>query len=467
MQPSINGYLKTQNLCHTPFWLDQASPVPPCGPLVGEHAADLVVIGAGFTGLWAAIEAHIESPTSRIMLLEADRISSGATGRNGGFMSSSLTHGFSNGISRWPDQIIELERLGIKNLDEIANRITEFGISCDFTRSGEIDVAVEDYQYEELLAVHNQKRALGLDSTVLDQRDLSASIKSPIYKGGLLDPHNALVNPSQLAYGLAVVGLDRGILIHEKSKVIELSDCGSHVRVSTGHGQVDARNVIMATNASPPLLKRLHNYVVPVYDYVLVTEPLSVEQLELVGWRDRQGLADAGNQFHYYRLTADNRVLFGGFDAKYHRGNGMGPEFDVDMESFALLADHFIQTFPQLADVEFTHAWGGAIDTCSRFSAFWGTAHGGKTAYVLGYTGLGVGASRFGALTCLDLLAQRDTERTRLQMVKSKPLPFPPEPLRGIGIDWTTKSLQQADRNGGKRNLWLKTLDAFGLGFDS
>jgi glycine/D-amino acid oxidase-like deaminating enzyme len=436
-------------------------------PLSGADSADLVVVGGGFTGLWAAIEAKLESPNQRIVLLDADRIAGGATGRNGGFISSSLTHGFGNGLSRWPDEILELERLGIKNLNEISNRISEFGISCDFVREGEIAVAVAKYQYDELVGVHKQKRALGLDSILMDRHTIRDSIKSPLFEGGLVDPHSALVNPAELAWGLARAGVARGVSIYENSKVVALQDCVNHVRVSTSGGHIDSKKVILATNAYPPLLKYLRNYVVPVYDYVLVTEPLSRDQRDSVGWRNRQGLADAGNQFHYYRLTADNRVLFGGFDAKYHRGNGMGPEFDVDENSFALLADHFAQTFPQLAGVQFTHGWGGAIDTCSRFSAFWGTSHGGKTAYVLGYTGLGVGAARFGALTCLDLLARRHNERTRLQMVATRPLPFPPEPLRSIGIDWTTRALQQADRNKGKRNLWLKTLDTFGMGFDS
>jgi len=120
-----------------------------------------------------------------------------------------------------------------------------------------------------------------------------------------------------------------------------------------------------------------------------------------------------------------------------------------------------------LEGAQFSHAWGGSIDTCSRFSAFWGTAHAGKTAYVAGYTGLGVGASRFGAQVMLDLLAAEQTPRTELAMVKSKPIPFPPEPLRSAGIAITTWSLRRADRNNGQRNLWLRSLDALGMGFDS
>ena len=198
-------------------------------------------------------------------------------------------------------------------------------------------------------------------------------------------------------------------------------------------GLIRAQRVALATNAYPPLLRRLKHYVVPVYDYVLVTDPLTDEQWSRIGWSGREGISDTGNQFHYYRTTEDGRILWGGYDAIYHSGNGFGPQYDHNRESYERLAEHFLQTFPQLRGIGFSHAWGGAIDTCSRFSAFWGTAHEGRVAYVAGYTGLGVGASRFGAATMLDLLDGRTTERTELEMVRTKPLPFPPEPVRSLG----------------------------------
>jgi glycine/D-amino acid oxidase-like deaminating enzyme len=208
-------------------------------------------------------------------------------------------------------------------------------------------------------------------------------------------------------------------------------------------------------------------HTVPVYDYVLVTEPLTPQQLAAVGWRNRQGLADLGNQFHYYRLTADNRILWGGYDAIYHFGRKIRPSYDQRAATFQRLASHFFATFPQLEGIRFSHRWGGAIDTCTRFCAFYGTAFTGRAAYAAGYTGLGVGATRFGANVMLDLLAGEPTERTELTMVRRKPLPFPPEPLAYLGIQLTRWSLDRADHNHGKRNAWLHTLDRLGIGFDS
>jgi glycine/D-amino acid oxidase-like deaminating enzyme len=277
----------------------------------------------------------------------------------------------------------------------------------------------------------------------------------------------ALVNPARLAWGLVRASAEAGVVVHESSSVRALHDAGDRVEAVIDDVTVRARRVVLATNAYPPLIADIRRRVVPVYDYVLVTEPLSQEQWRSVGWEGREGISDAGNQFHYYRPTDDGRILWGGYDAVYHRGNGFGSQFEVDAHAFARLATHFHQTFPQLQEVAFTHGWGGAIDTCSRFSPFWGQAHGGKTAYVAGYTGLGVGSSRFGAQVLLDLLDGRTTERTELQMVRTKPIPFPPEPLRSIGIGWTVASLRAADRHAGRRNLWLKALDRLGLGFDS
>ena len=237
--------------------------------------------------------------------------------------------------------------------------------------------------------------------------------------------------------------------------------------LATPQGEVRAGRAALGTGAFAPLLRRVRSRLVPVYDYVLMTEPLSAAQLADVGWHDRQGLADTSNQFHYYRLTRDNRILWGGYDAVYHYGSRISAGLDQRPATFDALARHFFETFPQLEGLKFSHAWGGVIDTCTRFCAFFGTAHGGRLAYAAGYTGLGVGATRFGARVLLDLLGGEPTELTELELVRTRPLPFPPEPLRAAGIALTTWSLARADRRDGRRNLWLRALDRAGLGFDS
>jgi glycine/D-amino acid oxidase-like deaminating enzyme len=276
-----------------------------------------------------------------------------------------------------------------------------------------------------------------------------------------------MIQPARLAWGLAAACERLGVRIVERTPATGLAGDSDGVTVRTAHGVLRARRVVLGTGAFGPLVRRLRPYVVPVYDYVLVTEPLSAAQLASIGWRNRQGISDSANQFHYYRLTSDNRILWGGYDAIYHFGRDIRMAYDQRPATFVRLADHFFTTFPQLEGIGFSHRWGGAVDTCSRFCAFFGTAHHGRVGYALGYTGLGVGASRFGARVVLDLLSGERTELTELAMVRSKPVPFPPEPLAYLGVQATRWSLARADGRSGRRNLWLRALDAAGLGFDS
>ena len=450
-----------------PFWLDDPSKPEITPPLTNQIQTDLAVIGGGYTGLWTALLAKQADPSRDVILLEAGEVAIGASGRNGGFCAASITHGFSNGKLRWEKEIRTLLRLGGDNLDGIEAVIKQYNIDCEFIRSGEIFIANEEYQIEQLREQMDEAAPYDLNLRYLDRDEIQSKVKSHSYLAAVQDPSVAMLNPAKLAWGLKNACLQIGVRIYENTPVTQLEDRGNTITLKTPHGQVDAYKVALATNAFPPLLKYLSHYVVPVYDYALMTEPLSKAQRDAIGWQGREGLADGGNQFHYYRITEDGRILYGGFDAIYYRNNGVGPHLESRPASFGLLADHFFQTFPQLEGLRFTHAWGGVIDTCSRYSVFWGQAYRNKLTYAMGYTGLGVGTARFGAQVMLDLLNGEKTERTELQMVKTKPFPFPPEPFRSPIINFTRWSLDQADRNEGKRNIWLKTLDALGLGFDS
>lgn len=465
--PSSKAKQAVADVSHTPFWLDDPAKPNPEPPLTQNISTDLLIIGAGFTGLWTALQAKEEDPNRDIVILEAGESAIGASGRNGGFMDASITHGFLNGYSRWRDEFSTLYALGIQNLAEIESTIKRLGIECDYQNSGEVDLATEPYMLADFKEIIDLAKPYNIHFQYLDRDQIQNVIKSPIYIGGLQRQDSSLVNPAQLAWGLRKACLNLGVRLYEHTPVTNLIEENNKLIAHTPHAKIIANKVALATNAFPPLLKEIKQYVVPVYDYALMTEPLTTSQRDSIGWHGREGLSDANNQFHYFRTTADGRILWGGFDAVYHWNNGFGTHLENRPASFALLAEHFSQAFPSFEGIRFTHAWGGAIDTCARFSPFWGTAHNGKTAYVMGYTGNGVGATRFGARVMLDILDNKKSERTELEFVKSKPRPFPPEPLRSIGINLSRWSLAQADKNQGKENLWLKAMDLFGLGFDS
>ncbi|MBO1413537.1 FAD-binding oxidoreductase [Streptomyces sp. FH025] len=451
-----------------PFWLDDPRRPAAASALVGDVRCDLLVVGGGYSGLWTALIAKERDPSLDVVLIEAQETGWAASGRNGGFCEASLTHGLANGYQRWPDELDTLERLGAANLQAMEETVERHGIDCDWERSGSLVVATEPYQLDGLHEFAELAAHYGSRLDVLDGAAVRAEIDSPTFLGALWDREGvAMLNPARLAWGLKQACLDQGVRIFEHTRATGLDGSPRGITVRTPYGRIGARRVALATNAFPSLLRRHRPYTVPVYDYALMTEPLTEAQLASVGWRNRQGFSDSANHFHYVRLSADNRILFGGYDVVHQFRGRVRAERDQRPETFATLARHFFRTFPQLEGLRFSHAWGGAIDTCTRFSAFFDLSHDGRVAYAAGFTGLGVGATRFGAEVMLDLLAGARTERTALEMVRRKPLPFPPEPARSIGIGITQWALTRADANAGHRNLWLRTLDRFGLGFDS
>jgi glycine/D-amino acid oxidase-like deaminating enzyme len=444
------------------FWLDEGGP-DPSEPLGRNEKADLAVVGGGYTGLWTALRAKERYPGLDVVVLEAGVCGNAASGRNGGFCSASLTHGYGNGLARWPDEIDTLERLGMANLEAIGDTIAQYGIDCNWERTGELTVATAAHHLDELAEEVAVRQAAGEKVALLDQSEVRAEVASPTYLGALAEPtRTALVEPAHLVWGLRQACLDLGVRIYENTPVTGLRS-GS---LLTATGEVVADRIALASNAFPSLLRRLRPFTVPVYDLVLMTEPLSAEQLAAIGWQHRQGIGDASNLFHYYRLTRDNRILWGGYEPLYSFGSKIHESLEQRDPIHTMLAQHFFATFPQLEGLRFTHRWGGVIDTSTRFCAFFGTAYAGRVAYALGYTGLGVAATRFGADVMLDLLYDEDSDRRRLRMVRQRPMPFPPEPLRYAGIRLTKWSMARADLNAGHRNLWLRTLDRLGLGFD-
>ena len=428
--------------------------------------ADLAIVGAGFTGLWAAVMAKEERPGREVVLLEASTAGWGASGRNGGFVDASLTHGLPNGAARFASELEALEELGRANLDELKADLARHRIDAAWQDTGMLSVATRPHEMRELGEEAALLRRYGWEAEVLDRDTVRAQVASPTYLGAVWQHTGlALADPGALALGLRRVALELGVRLYERTPVEGATAAGA---LRTPAGLVRADRVLLATGAYPPLVGAIRRLVAPVYDYVIVTEPLTAAQRGAIGWEGGQGIADRGNRFHYYRLTPDGRILFGGYEAVYRFGNRVDDaRLSRHPPTHRLLAQHLLETFPALEGIAVTHAWGGPIDTCSRFCVTFGRALGGRAVYAVGYTGLGVAASRFGARVALDLLDGVDNERTRLKLVRSRPLPFPPEPARWAVIQATRRAMARADERGGRSGPWLRLLDRLGLGFDS
>jgi glycine/D-amino acid oxidase-like deaminating enzyme len=437
-------------------------------PLTRDVEADLAIVGGGFTGLWAALLALEDDPGRSVVVLEGDRIGEGASGRNGGFADPSLTHGISHGFERFADEMDALEQLGRRNFEDLLDSLERHEIDSNYEAVGKLNVAPSESWTPHLREHLEDLERVGESARWLDRDALRAELDSPTYFAGIEHGSGGgVLDPAKLCWGLRDAVLRLGARIFENTSVESIEDTPPALTLRSARGRVCADRAIFATNAYRSPLRPMRRAVIPVWDYVLMTEPLSASQMASIGWQHRQGVGDVTNQFHYYRLTRDDRILWGGYDAIYHYGSGLRPEHEQRPETFQMLAGHFFETFPQLDGLGFTHAWGGAIATTTRFCLDTGQAFGGRAAWSTGYTGLGVIASRFGARLALDRVDGRQGRHLNLRFSRTRPFPWPPEPLRSLVVQLTRHELARSDRNGGERGLWLRLLDRLGLGFDS
>jgi glycine/D-amino acid oxidase-like deaminating enzyme len=276
-----------------------------------------------------------------------------------------------------------------------------------------------------------------------------------------------VLDPVKLVLGLKRHLQARGVSFHDQTRVTGLQAEGPALRVRAEHGTTLARRAVLATNAwSHELVPRLRHRFLPLYDYVIVSEPLGAAQLEAIGWRNRQGVSDVRNFFKYYRLTKDGRVLWGTSEAKYHAGNRVRPSQDHSEAHYDELRRSFFEHFPALAGLEFPYAWGGPICATTRFTPFFGSALGGRVLYGLGYTGHGIGTTHLAGRLLAHMALGRATDLLDLRLVREAPLPFPPEPLRRWAVAAVTRSLRRVDQGAAPGPL-LRLLDRLGIGLSS
>lgn len=446
-----------------PFWLDRPDRPETLPPLAAARKADLLVVGGGFTGLWAAIQARQTNPERTVVLIEKSSVASGASGRPGGVVSTSVMHGLSNAARIFPKDIAALEVLGQENMRGFMQTIADNGIDCHAEWGGELNVAIEDSQIDALREEHELHCRYGHNAVFLDGAALAEHIRSPRYKAGVWTKDIAgTVHPALLAWGLKRLALELGVEIYETTPLKAMEEAAGRMHVTTPYGSVVADKVLLATNAFMAGHRHIKRRIVPVRDRVLATEPLSAAQMAAIGWGNRQGIYDMRTQMNYMRLTRDNRIIFGGRLAYAFNGD-TSPAVDREHATYAPLASAFFDTFPQLEGLSFSHAWSGAIDLSTRMAVHFQRYYDGKVVYAGGYSGFGVSASRFGARVALDILAGSTLPESRLEFATKLPAMVPPEPFRWLGAQITMNALDTADAKGGWRRPWLKFVSALGF----
>lgn len=447
----------------TTYWLDNAEKPAPEPALSAAIECDLLIVGAGFCGLWAALQAKEANPDRQIALIEAYEVANGATGRPAAILSTSVMHGIDNTERMFPDEVATLEQLGMENMDGFEQTVEKYNIDCDLEWGGELTVAVGPGELPQLEHEHALFTKYGHDAQLLNRDELQAEVMSPLFDGGLMiKKQSGTVHPGKLAWGLKRAILELGVSVYENTPLTGTKKTPTGVDVQTPGGTISARKVLLCTNAFAAGHKKIKRRVVAIRDRIVVTEPLSDEQLAKVGWKSRCGIYDTRTQLNYMRLTADNRILFGG-RLGYYYGNETDPKADKEAAPFVPLVENFFRTFPQLEDVKIDYAWSGPIGLTTRMAVHYQSYHGGNMVFAGGYSGFGVTASRFGARVGLDILDDKDTSERKLSFANTLPSYVPGEPLRWLGFKITMYALDTLDAKGGWRKLWVRIVEKMGF----
>lgn len=469
MQAHIEA-IKNSKFC--PLWHDQDDVKPEVLPKISkDENCELLIVGGGFTGLWAALQVKERQADTDIVLIEKTFIADGSSGRNGGFLNSSLAHGETNTDHHFPGEADKLYELGQQNMAELLETLERYNIDARYEKVGETEVATNQGSVDDMRRSFEEEKAAGDDVIWFDKEQMQSQVNSPTYLAGLWrrDGKDGVIDPARLCWGLKRVLLELGVRIYENTPLNSSSPLGEDKMQSSCLGHtITSNKVLMATNGYHNPLSAVNRTTIPVWDYQIATEPLNQEQLDSIGWhKTRHAIGNHANMFHYYRFTQDNRITWGGGGAVryYFNKNTSFAECADKPERFEQLSKEFFETFPQLTGVKFTHRWSGIIATSTRFCMVPGSTLNGRVAWAVGYTGLGVGATRFGARIGIELLGYQPSEILNMQFVIKKPMPWAPEPFRWFGVRYTQNALVKADKNNGKRGLWLKMLDAMNLGF--
>jgi len=413
------------------FWLETAGPYEEQPPLLSSVQADVTIVGGGFTGLSTAYHLKQAQPGLRVVLLESHVVGFGASGRNAGFAMTlfGLTLSLTKTLFG-AEKAAQAHRYMERAVDYVGELVERHNLDCDYERPGFLRVATTETYARRIQEEIELARRLGLEGiSWLSADELREQVYSPLYLGAWWEPRCALVNPAKLAREMRRVCLELGVEIYERTPVMEIKR-GEHILVTTPRGLVRTERLVLATNAWSHLIPQIRRKQVPAWTYIVLTEPLEPRHFEAIGWRNRQGLEDARNLVHYYRLTPDNRLLMGGGDVGISYGEDMSR--DTDFRTWRHLAEHIAQVFPALRDVRITHRWGGPISVPVDMVPAIGTVGDERVIYSLGCMGHGVSLTHLNGLTIAQLLRGEQTELTEVFFVNRRTIPWPGEPLRWV-----------------------------------
>jgi len=435
--PHINGDVS--------FWMRGERHLMPTRPtLEGDIDADVVVVGAGMSGLWMAYHLTEAQPGLRVVVLEANHVGYGASGRNGGWLSQ-LIPGSRAAYAAGPggiDGVYQLQQAMLDGITEVVEVAANHGIPIDAARGGNVVVGTTMAAMTRLTARRNADLQYGLAAErvlQLDRDELRGRIAIEGALGGLYYPDVTRINPAKLVAGLAAVVEQRGVTVYEGTRVTSMSPGV----VATEHGRVRTPVTLLATEGySGPLLGARR--IIPVNSSMIATNVLTDAEWERIGWRDAECLSDAAHTFIYAQRTADGRIAIGGRGNPYRFRSGTGGDGRTPDSTVALLRSRLADYFPDVP-IDVDHAWSGVLgvtrDWCTsvQFDRATGIGH------TVGYAGHGVTTACVASRSLAHLALGLDTPATRLPWVGYRSRSWEPEPIRWVGVHSMYRLFRIAD----------------------
>lgn len=419
------------------WWLESLpEDITPNPELEGRKTADVVVIGGGYTGLSVGYHLKQIKPDMDVHIIESNVCGYGASGRNGGF--SMTLFGLTKGITkfRFNDEKAKSAHIYMeKSVDYLHDIITKNNIPCDYERSGYLLVGTSPGQVKRVEHDFEIMEKWGLGGVERWEKDrLAEEFNTDFYRLGWFEPRCGIINPAKLSRGLKELAEREGAIIHENSPVKNfIRKNKSGFVVNTDRGEIHSEYLVLATNAYSVLFPQLKKLQFPAFTHIVMTEPLTQVQYDSIGWQNRAGVEDSRDLIHYYRLTADNRIVMGGGDVSL--GYGANLDKDLNEKIFSILKNHVFEIFPQLKGIRFTHQWGGPVSITTDMTPVIGYLGKDKKAiFSMGCIGHGVSLTTTNGRTIAEMIAGQQTERTEMFFVGRKVFPWPSDLITyGLG----------------------------------
>jgi glycine/D-amino acid oxidase-like deaminating enzyme len=437
--------MKMKDYSDKSFWLATYGDYVPNPILQGDLKIDIAIVGGGYTGLSAAYNLRKEDQGVSVAVLEGEVVGFGASGRNGGF--SMTLFGLEPAVTKalfGHQKTVEAHHYMERSVDYVDMLVKEHNIQSDYWFPGFLRAATTPGYVKRIQHDLEILTSMGITGiSWIEADEINNEVRSPRFLGGWWEPRSGLLNPAKQVRELKRIAVQYGAQVFDETPVLEIHRNDDFVLTTPG-GKVTAKKVIFATNAYSHLIPQLKRKQVPAFTHMVITEPLSQVQLEQIGWKNRQGIEDARNLVHYFRLTIDNRIAMGGSDVSLAYGGDM--DVDLNANTFATLEHDILWLFPHLKGIQITHRWGGPVSVPLQMAPAIGFLGDERVIYSLGCVGHGVSMTHLNGCTLAHLALERKTDLTDVWFVNRNMIPWPPEPIRMAASQVIRSYLRLEDR---------------------